>query len=65
MTWAGGLAIYYNGTQVAEIVVSQGQHLIRNLRANGTVGICWRGRPSDVRGFLDTKWPGWRQKGLR
>jgi hypothetical protein len=61
MTWCGGLPIYYNGTQVAEIVRSQGQHIIRNLRPNGTIGVCWRGPSHEVRAFLDTKWPGWRQ----
>lgn len=60
MGWLGGKAIYFHGVQTAEIVRSQGQLVVRNLRPNGTIGVCFRG--AKVKDFLDTTWPGWKEQ---
>ena len=39
--WLNGTPILINGSQVAEVVRDGSTLLIRNLRPNGTVGVCF------------------------
>jgi hypothetical protein len=59
--WLGGKPIYLNGVQVCEILKNQ-VFIIRNLRPNGTVGICYTTMVGeDARSWLDKNYPGWTQ----
>ena len=46
---------------VCEVLRSQG-FVIRNLRPNGTVGVCYTTKVAeDIHSWLDENYPGWTQ----
>jgi hypothetical protein len=58
--WIGKNAIYDpSGFQVAEVLAAKDSLVVRNLRPNGTVGICFAGEGKAVRDWLDAHIPGW------
>ena len=60
--WLGGRPIYQNGVQVCEIIWSHPfPYMLRNLRPNGTVGVCFTGGKDEVKSWLDESYPGWTQ----
>lgn len=53
--------IYHNGAQVAEIIRDSTGYLIRNLRPNGTVGVCFSAaKLAEIAAWLDESYPGWQ-----
>lgn len=66
MWFPGELIIEHNGKQVAGVSPTmrrdddtEDQFHIRNVRPNGTVGICHRGSLLETKQFLDHVFPGW------
>lgn len=58
--WLGKNPIYKNNIQVAEVIKNQEQYHIRNLRPNGTVGICYSHWDlGKIREWLDFEYPSW------
>jgi hypothetical protein len=61
--WLHGKPIYVDGFQIAEILRSAGHYIIRNLRPNGTTGVCYTANTKDeLRNWLDSNYPGWSQE---
>ena len=53
--------VMVNGKQVAEVVTQGKKKIIRNLRPNGTVGVCFDAEDwHDIRSWLDHNLPMWR-----
>lgn len=57
-------SVFHNGTQVAEVFKDKTLgYTIRNLRPNGTVGICFSSQyQADIRPWLDKHYPGWTKE---
>lgn len=58
--WLRGKPIYVDGVQIAEVLQSGAHYTIRNLRPNGTTGVCYTAySKEEARGWLDSNYPGW------
>lgn len=63
--WLNGTPILLDDKQVAEVIRQGNTYLIRNLRPNGTVGICFDSTDkTDITTFLTNLYgPGWTKGG--
>ena len=61
--WLGGSPVYLGNDQIAEIKPDKTfGYIVRNLRPNGTVGVCFSNNSLvEIRDYLNTTYPGWRK----